>query len=162
MKKVKKEKTMKTSKILTLTAVALTLSINNFAISATWPKSNNIAVVDVQKIIESSPEITALKIDGKNKLNDLASFAEKARAEVAKETNATNKKTLEDSYNKELNIRKVALDQEYTKKLSDIDKNITSIIKTKAKSSGYSLVLVKSSVIDGGTDITNEIIKDLK
>lgn len=153
---------MKTSKILTLTAITFALSMNNFAISATWPKSTNVAVVDVQKIVENSPEINALKIDGKNKLNDLASFAEKARADVAKETNATNKKTLEDGYNKELNVKKVALEQEYSKKLSDIDKNITSIIQTKAKTSGYNLVLVKSSVIDGGTDITADIIKELK
>lgn len=45
---------------------------------------------------------------------------------------------------------------------SFFDKNITSIIKKKAKASGYNLVLVKSSVIDGGTDITADIIKDLK
>jgi len=150
------------SKFLAITAMTFALSMNNFAISGAWAKDSNIAVVDVQKVVESSPEINALKIDGKNKLDDLASFAEKARADVAKETNATNKKTLEDGYNKELNVRKVALDQEYTKKLLDIDKNITSIIKTKAKASGYNLVLVKSSVLDGGTDITADIIKELK
>lgn len=153
---------MKTSKILSITAIAFALSINNFTIAKVLSKDSNIAVVDVQKIVESSPEIIALKIDGKNKLGDLASFAEKARADVAKETNAANKKTLEDNYNKELNVKKVALEQEYTKKLSNIDKNITSIIKKKAKASGYNLVLVKSSVIDGGTDITADIIKDLK
>lgn len=147
---------------LSITTLAISLLISNFTILEACAKDSNIAVVDVQKIIESSPELNALKIDGKNKFNDLASFAEKARAEIAKETNATDKKTLEDNYNKEFNVRKIALDQEYTKKLSDIDKNITSIIKTKAKASGYNLVLVKSSVLDGGTDITADVIKELK
>ncbi len=156
---------MKISKILTITAIAFFLSINKFAIQGAMAKTSanlNVAIVDTQKIVESSPEINALKIDAKNKLSDLALFAEKARADIAKETNTTNKKTLEDGYNNEYNVKKVAFDQEYTKKLSDIDKNITSIIKTKAKVSGYDLVLVKSSVLDGGTDITNEIIKGLK
>jgi len=153
---------MKTSKKLAITAVALVLSMNTFTISGVWAKETNIAVVDVQKIVDNSSEIKALKAEEQNKLRDLVTYAEKARADVAKETNATNKKTLEDNYNKELNVRKVALDQEYIKKLADIDKNITSIIKTKSKASGYDMVLVKSSVVDGGTDITSEVLKEIK
>lgn len=85
---------------------------------------------------------------------------EKARADVAKETNATKKKTLEDNYTKELNQRKEALDKEYIKKISDVDKDITALINSKT--SDYDLVLKKSSVIEGETDVTNEIIKWLK
>ena len=152
-------------RFLSITAIAFALSMNNFAFSKglqNAPANYNVAVVDVQKIIENSPEINALKIAGKAKLGDLASFAEKARAEVAKETNVAKKKTLEEAYNKELNDRKSALETEYSKKLSDIDKNITLLINTKAKASGYDLVLVKSNVLDGGTDITADIIKELK
>lgn len=152
---------MKTSKILTITAItfAISLSMNNFAFSRDLSKAN-IAVVDVQKVLESSPEISALNTDRKNKVNELVSFVEKARADVANEPNATKKKALEDSYNKELNLRKEALDKEYIKKVSDVDKNITALINSKASS--YDLVLKKSGVIDGGIDITNEVIKGLK
>ena len=160
---------MKTSKILVVTAIALTLSMNNFAISKpvtkSLPKSSvglNVAVVDVQKIIESSPAINKLKTDRKNKIDDLASFVEKARADVAKEDNAAKKKTLEDNYNNELNTRKNNIDKEYAKKLSDIDKDITNIIQSKAKKSNFNLVLTKTSVLDGGTDITSVIVKELK
>lgn len=150
---------MKTSKILAITAVVAALSMNTLALSKDSSKAN-IAVIDVQKVLESSPEINALNVDRKNKVNELVSFVEKARADVAKETNATKKKTLEDNYTKELNQRKEALDKEYIKKISDVDKDITALINSKT--SDYDLVLKKSSVIEGGTDITNEIIKELK
>lgn len=156
---------MKISKNLTLIAIALALSTNNFVIQKAMAKSStnvNIALVDIQKIVENSPSINALNVYRKNKLDDLVKFIENANADVAKETNATKKKTLEDGYNKELNIRKEAIDKEYAQKLSEIDKNITVSIKTKAKECNYDLVLTKSNVLDGGTDITSEIIKGLK
>lgn len=153
----------KTSKILTITALALALglSTNNF-VSAKAHADFNVAVVDVQKIVESSPQINALKTEQGNKINGLAEFVEKARADVAKQTDDNKKKALEESYNKELNTRKQAIDQEFAKKLSEIDKSVTATIKAKAKAANYDLVLVKSSVLDGGTDITNEIVKSLK
>lgn len=154
---------MKKYKVLTITAIAFALSMNNFAISKTMAKNSaglNVAVVDVQKILESSPEINAIKVDRKNKLNDLQAFVEKAKEDVSKETNVARRTTLEEGYNKELNLKKNTIDKDYVKKISDIDKDITALIKSK--SSGYDLVLTKNSVLNGGTDITNEIIKGLK
>lgn len=154
---------MKTSKILTISTIVFTLSMSNLAFEKAYSKElskANIAVVDVQKVLESSPEINALNTDRKNKVNELVSFVEKAREDLAKETNATKKKTLEENYTKELNQRKESLDKEYIKKIADIDKNITTLINSKT--SNYDIVLKKSSVIDGGVDVTNEIIKGLK
>ena len=154
---------MKISKILTVGAVsfALGLSMNNFA-SSKIPGGFNVAVVDVQKIVQSSPQINALKVEQKNKLTDLVAFIENAKASLAKEPNEAKRKTLEEGYNKELNIKKDAIDKEYAKKLSNIDKDITSTIKEKAKSNNYDLVLTKNVVLVGGTDITAEITKGLK
>lgn len=152
---------MKTFKFLTIIAVALVfgLSTNNFAFAKDSAKFS-VAVVDTQKIVENSPQISALKTEQRNKLNDLAAFVEKAKADVAKQTDATKKKSLEESYNKELNSRKSDIDKEYVKKLTEFDKSVTSIIKSK--SVDYDLVLVKSSVLNGGKDITAAIIKELK
>lgn len=154
---------MKTSKILTIAAIAFALSMNNFVMAkdlSKTPTGFNIAVVDVQKIVENSPAINAIKVERKNKFDELAKFVEKAKADVAKETNVSKKKTLEDGYNKELNVRKDAIDKEYVQKLSEVDKSITALINTK--SSNCDLVLTKSSVIKGGVDITEEILKELK
>jgi outer membrane protein len=122
----------------------------------------NVAVVDVTKIVASSSQITDLKNERQAKLNDLNSFVEKARADVAKEKKADKKKALEDSYNKELAAKKEALDKDYAQRVSDIDKNITGIIRAKAKALKYDLVLTKTSVLYGGTDITSEILKNIK
>jgi len=162
---------MKTSsratKFLAISAIALTLSMNNFTIakaaSKPAPKTSgeySVAVVDVQKIVESSPTINAINVERKNKLDDLVKFVEKAKTDVEKETNAAKKKALEEKYNKELNDRKGSIDTTYAKKLSDVDKDVTAIIKAKAVN--YNLVLQKSSVLNGGVDITSEVIKELK
>lgn len=166
---------MKKSKILTITAIAFAFSMNNFAMTknvsnpvtkapakttAPAPAKLMVAVVDVQKVVESSPAINSSKLDRKNKLEDLAKFVENAKSDVAKETNASKKKILEDGYNKELNVRKDAIDKEYVQKLSEVDRIITTLINTKT--SNYDLVLVKTSVLKGGVDITSEIVKELK
>lgn len=157
------EKINKTTKLLALLAIAFTLglSANNFA-SSKVPANFNVAVVDIQKVVASTPQVEALKIEQKNKLSNLAKFVEDARTNLTKEKNEVKRKTLEDKYNKELNIKKNEIDKEYSQKLSDIDKNITEIVKTKATKEGYDLVLAKSVVLIGGTDITAEIIKELK
>lgn len=153
----------KTSKILTVGALtfALGLSVNNFA-SSKVPANFNVAVVDVQKVVANSPQVNALKVEQKAKLSELTAFVEGAKTELAKEKDVKKQKALEEKYNKELNSKKSVIDQEYAKKLSAIDKSITDTIKTKATEANYDLVLAKSVVLVGGTDITNEITKALK
>ena len=152
---------MKTSKILTLTLLVLALGVsaNNFA-SAKNSAKFSVAVVDTQKVVENSPQISALKTEQKNKMTDLAAFVEKAKADVAKQTDETKKKALEDGYNKELNSRKADIDKDFVKKITAFDKNVKEVIKIK--SVNYDLVLTKNIVLEGGTDITNEVIKGLK
>jgi len=151
----------KLSKVLTVSLMtfALGLSANNF-VSAKGPAGFSVAVVDVQKIVENSPQISALKTEQKNKITGLANFVEKAKADVAKQTDATKKKELEENYNKELNTKKAAIDKDAATKLVEFDKSVRAIIKVK--SADYDLVLTKGTVLEGGTDITNEIIKELK
>lgn len=121
-----------------------------------------VAVIDIQRIIESSSQIKALQSERKDKMDDLAAFVEKARSSVEKEKDLKKKKILEDKYNKELNLRKEAIDKNYNQKLSDIDKEITDLIKEKSTAAGYDLVLTKNTVLNGGVDITSEIIQNLK
>jgi len=151
------------SRILTVGAIALALglSTNSFAL-AQHSSGFKVAVVDVQKVVVSSPQVNALRVEQKNKIDSLIAFVEKAKADLAKESNEAKKKSLEEGYNKELNVKKQAIDKEYSEKLLDIDKNITNIIQAKAKSDKYDLVLIKSSVLQGGVDITSEIVKLLK
>lgn len=144
---------------LGLAAFVIGMSVNNFAVSNVPSK---IAVVDVQKVVASSAQVKALKADREAKIKDLANFVTTARANVAKETNAAKKKTLEDKYNKELNSKRDAIQKDYAKKLAAIDKSISSVINQKAKAANYDIVLAKGVVLYGGTDITAEIAKSVK
>lgn len=153
----------KISKSLIILTAAFTLGLStNSVVSAEECGKFSVAVVDIQKVVANSPQINALKTQQRNKITDLVSFIEQAKADVANEVDCEKKKTLEESYNKELNTKKAAIDKEYTQKMSEIDKEVSNIVKAKAKQCNYDLVLVKSSVLDGGDDITNEVIKELK
>ena len=151
---------MKVSNILKITAVTFLLSA--FSINTAFAKDLKVATVDVMQVVQKSPKINALKTERQNKTDDLLLFVKNARAGVEKETDPQKKKALEDKYNKELNLKKNAVDKEYAEKLSVIDKDITALIESKAKELGYDLVLSKNSVLSGGTEITSEIIKGLK
>lgn len=144
---------------LTLGAFVIGMSVNNFAISNVPSK---IAVVDVQKVVASSSQVKTLKADREAKIKDLSNFVKTAREAVAKEPNATKKKTLEDKYNKELNVKRNAIQKDYTTKLAAIDKNISGVIAQKAKAASYDIVLAKGVVLYGGNDITAEVAKSVK
>ena len=144
---------------LTLSAFVIGMTVNNFAVSNVPSK---IAVVDVQKVVSSSTQVKNLRAERAAKVKDLADFVKTARANVAKETNATKKKALEDKYNKELNQKRNAIQNDYSKKLAAIDKSISSVIAQKAKAANYDIVIAKVVVLYGGTDITAEITKSIK
>lgn len=156
---------MKLKKILTITAVIAAFAVCNTANAVDLAKEGkafSVAVVDIPLVVQKSPQITALRTERQNKLTDLETFVTNARKDVAAQKTDDAKKALEDKYNKELNERKDAIDADFAKKLTSIDNDITTLIRIKAKKLGYDLTLVKGSVIDGGKDITNEIIKELK
>lgn len=159
---------MKRTKYLAVSTIALALSLSSMGMQSNakelspTPSYLNVAIIDVQKIVDRSPEISALNTSRKNDMDALIKFVENAKVAIAKETNEVQRKTLEESYNKELNIRKINLDKEYSQKLAEYDKNITTLINKKAKSLGYGLVLTKTCVINGGKDITDDVIKEFK
>lgn len=142
-------------------AFVIGMTVNNYAISDV-PSDFKVAVVDVQKIVASSSQVKALKEEQKKKGQELAKFIETAKTALDKETDAKKKKALEEKYNKEFKTKREAIAKNYETKLLAIDKNISSIIDAKANADGYSLVLAKGVVLSGGTDITDEISKQVK
>lgn len=156
---------MKISKLLLTSVIALTVSLNNIAQAKSSSQNTagfSVATVNIEQIVESSPKINDLKADRKSKLDSLAEFVEQANANLKKETNDVKRKTMEEDYNKELNKKREAIDKDFAKKLADIDTEITALIKSKGKKGNFDLILNKNTVIDGGTDITPEVIKGLK
>lgn len=145
--------------VIVALAFGLGYSVNNIAVSDTTPK---VAVVDTTKIVSNSSAVKALKADQANKLKQMQSTIEKARAEIAKETDPNKIAQLEEKYRNEINQQKIALDTNYNKRLTEIDTEIRNKVVDKAKNLNYNLVLPKDIVFYGGDDITDIIAKDIK
>lgn len=142
--------------VVGLAAFGIGFGVNNYAISDVPSK---VAVVDVQKVVNSSPQVQALKKEQQTKAQEVVNFIDKARKDVAAAPDAKKKQALEDKYNKELKDRKAKIEKEYTSKLSSIDAKITSIIAEQAKAGNFDIVLAKGAVLYGGTDITGAVSK---
>ena len=146
--------------IVSMLAFSLGLAAGNYAVSDV-PSNFKVAVVDVQKVVAASGQVKTLTQEQASQRESLSKFISKASDEIKKEKDETKKKALEEKYNKEFKTKQESIVKNYEKKLLEIDKNISSVITSKAKANGYNLVLSKSIVLSGGTDITEEISKEL-
>ncbi|MBQ4123372.1 OmpH family outer membrane protein [bacterium] len=144
-----------------LTAFAIGITTSNYAISNV-PSNFKVAIVNVPKVVESSAQVKALKAQNTKNVQELAKFGETAQAAIAKETDPKKQKALKEKYQKDFQTKRTAMTKAYETKLVEIDKNISTLITTQAKSKGYDLVLAKSAVLMGGTDITDEIARQVK
>lgn len=135
-------------------------AINNPAISN--PEGFKVATVDVTTLVSKSSQVSALKAEQDKKLTEIKSTIEKAQQEISKETDAKKVAELEEKYRNEVNAQKLALDNEYSSKLKQIDNDIKAVVISKAKDMKYNLVLPKNMVLSGGDDITSEVAKSIK
>lgn len=140
-------------------AFALGYSFNNSAISDTTPK---VAVVDASELIANSSSVKALKAEQEKKVVEMQKTLEKARADIAKESDPAKIAELQEKYRKQINDQKLELDNDYNSRMTKIDTDIKGVIAEKAKSMNYDLVLPKNIVLFGGDDITGVIAEDIK
>lgn len=150
-------------KVLTISLVAFGLGIGfaNYAMSDT-PATFKVAVVNVPQIVESSAQVKALKEQNTKNVQELAKLGETAQNAISKEKDEKKQKALREKYQKEFQAKRTAMTKSYEKKLIEIDNNISNVINAQAKAQGYDLVLAKGAVLMGGTDITDEIAKQIK
>ena len=117
----------------------------------------NIAVVDLQKVVDNSSQVKTLKKEHSAKIAELNQIISKAQAEIAKETDAKKIVEIQDKYTNQFNTKKSEIDKMYSGKLSSIESKIKTEISNKAKADGYDFVFAKSVALYGGKDITNDI-----
>lgn len=146
-------------KILSILAVS-SMMLSTVAFAA--PEPQKIAVVDIQKVVSASAQVKALKASQEAKNKELAAFIKKAQEDVNKQTDVNKKKSLAESYEKQLKTKREANIKDYTTKLKAADANITAQIGKKATELGYTMVIPKSTVIWGGDDITETVLKGIK
>lgn len=117
----------------------------------------NIAVVDLQKVVDNSAQVKTLKNEHTAKIKELNGIVTKAQEEIAKQTDTKKIVEIQDKYTNQFNNKKAEIDKIYASKLANIETQIQSEIKKKAKADGYDFVFAKSVALYGGKDITNEI-----
>ncbi len=145
--------------VLVSMAFAVGYSLNNIAVSNTNIK---LAVVDTAKIISNSSDIKNLKSEQQIKLKEMQNTLEKAQEEISKETDADKAAKLEEKYREEINRQKISMDENYNKRIADLNTKIHSVVANKAKNQNYDLVLPKDIVFWGGEDITDDVEKEFK
>ena len=138
-------------KFLLISAVFILFS-NSAVFSA-----ENIAVVDLQKIVSNSSQVKQLKQEHAKKIEELDRIIVNARGEISNEKDPAKVLLLEDKYMKEFNAKRDALERDYSSRLANIEKNIKNEIALKAQKDKYDYVFAKSVLLYGGKDITNEI-----
>lgn len=122
----------------------------------------DVAVVDLGKIVGNSAQVRQLKQEHSKKIADLDKIIVNARGEIANENDPAKVLMLEDKYMKEFNAKREALEKEYNGKISVIEKNIKDEVAKKAQKEGYEYVFAKSVVLYGGKDITNELLNSIE
>ena len=117
----------------------------------------NIAVVDLQKVVDNSAQVKTLKNEHTAKIKELNGIITKAQEEIAKQTDTKKIVEIQDKYTNQFNNKKSEIDKIYSSKLANIETQIKSEIEKKAKADGYDFVFAKSVALYGGKDITPEI-----
>ena len=139
--------------------ILLGFGIHSAAISNIPSK---VAVIDVNGVLSQSSQVMALKKEQKRKAEELQKWITTARADVDKQKTQDGKEKLIQKYDAEYNKKQQAMQKEYTAQLQKIDSDITAVIAKEAQSKGYDVVLSKSVVLYGGTDLTGAIVKSIK
>ena len=153
----RKERLMKKYLVL---AMVLGVLAGNTAFADT--ESKGIAVVDIQKVVMNSAKVKQLEADRIKQDEDLQKFLLNAKKSVDTEKDETKKKTLQEKYNNELNQKLETAKKDVIKRTQSIEAEILSSIEKEAKAMGYDMVISKSTVLYGGADITDDIIKKVK
>lgn len=122
----------------------------------------SIAVVNVEQVLGNYAKFTALRQINDAKLAELAQWIDGINKEIDEEKDQTKRNKLADQYRKLTQEKERMIRQEYGKYLQEINLEMTALIKKVAKQEGCVFVFSNTSMITGGKDITNAVIKSLK
>ena len=131
-------------------------------LSASAAFAEDVAVVDLQQIVDNSNQVKQLKQEHTQKMAELDKIIVNARGEISNEKDPAKVLLLEDKYMKEFNTKRERLENDYNNKLSAIERNIKAEIAKKAQKDSYDYVFAKSVVLYGGKDITNDLLNSIK
>ena len=126
-------------------AIALTQSGSGIASAA---GSSNVGVVDYRQIMGQHPEL-------QNANNQMQQAVTDAQKEFEEKSAGMNDQEKADYYQQ----TQVRLQQKQQELIEPIQKSVDETVKSVADAKGLTVVLDKSTVVYGGQDITQDVIK---
>lgn len=151
---------------INLFAIVITAVVAAFVSSFVTYKATSgnqkFAVVDVQRVVSSSRDVAALKIERDNQIRELKRMADNANEKIKAEEDEVKRQKLSEQYLGEINSRKEGYDKFYASALQASDQRLNEVINTVAQKEGLKVILNKSSVVNGGVDITDSVIELVK
>ncbi|MBS1989455.1 MAG: OmpH family outer membrane protein [Cyanobacteria bacterium SZAS LIN-2] len=149
-----------------LASVVLAAGVAGQALAQGTPaKSTNIGIVDRNKVITSftKAQQAAQELKGQeDKVRNLLESSNKKYEEAkAAKKSPTELKALQDSLQKQIDTEYKAAQGRAQALESQLESDIDKAIKDEATSKNLDTVLVKDSVLLGGLDITDGVIKRL-
>ena len=119
-----------------------------------------MAVVDVSKIVSNYSKAQDVSMDLKVKEAELKTMVAEAEKSI-KSANVSEQKGLEEKYKNVLAEKQALYRQQYEQQLQSVETDIEDAIKTVSQSKNIKIVLNKNSVVYGGDDLTEEVLKAL-
>ena len=125
-------------------------------------QSKKYAVVDVAKVVNSSQSVKELKQERTAQKEAINKFLKEGNAQLNAEKDKAKKAELKKKLNNDLKLLTQNFDKQYQEKLLNANKEIISEINKIGKERQYDLILTTDSVLYGGEDITDELVKEVK
>lgn len=124
-------------------------------------KNDEFGVVDLNKVIDNYTEAQKVTADLKVKESKLQEFVLEAQKKIKEAKTPVEKKNLEEKFGEEFNIKRNAYAKEQAEKWEQIENDIYKEIEELHSKKNFDMVFNKQSVIIGGVDITEELLKRL-
>ena len=144
-------------------ALILTILICSFIFVCTTAvaKTENIGVVNINKILENYTTAQEVTADLKVQEDELQKLVVDAKKQIKKAKTPLEKKNLEEKLTEQFSIKRNVYAKEQSEKWKKIENKVFAEIKKVAKNKKIDMVLNKQSVIIGGEDITDKVIDGL-
>ena len=141
-------------------AFGLGFGVNSIAFSDVTPAK--VAYVNVPKLLSASKTLKSAQEAQMKQTKDMLKWYDTASADIQKQKTKEGKEALIKKYEAQLTQKKKNIKDAYSKKVTQVDTQLSTAIATKAKAMGYELVFRKDAVLYGGKDITAEILPLVK
>ncbi|MBP5352480.1 MAG: OmpH family outer membrane protein [Alphaproteobacteria bacterium] len=125
-------------------------------------KTVQFAVVDFQQVVMNSKDVAALRNERETQIQDLRRMADDANVKIKGESDEAKRKKLSEGYLAEINAKKAEYDRLYASSLQASDKKLNGIVQAVAEKEGLKVIFNKGALVQGGTDITDSVVEQVK